>query len=176
MGDAMKQVRTIPVCLAAALLCTALAPLHGQGPKSITACDLLSGADIRRVSGRTDVAMKPPQSEPVPGLSNCQHPGKFDVSLMLATRTKERFAQMRDTYAKAPPRAGYAVESVSGIGEEAYFAIRGERVQLHARAAGRELTVEIHRSYAQDAGELPPQAEVKQMAVKLAKVAVAKLR
>jgi hypothetical protein len=95
---------------------------------------------------------------------------------MLAPRTKERFAQMRDTYAKAPPRAGYTVESVSGIGDEAYFAIRGERVQLRTRVAERELAVEISKSYAFDAGEPPPQAEAKQLAIKLAKAAVPKLR
>ena len=168
--------RAIPARVAAALLCTGFATAYGQGSRSITACELLSGSEIRRITGRTDVATRAPQSDPVPGLTNCQHPGAFLVSLMLAPRTKERFAQMRDTYAKAPPRAGYTVESVPGIGEEAYFAIRGERVQLRTLAAGRELAVEISKSYANDAGELPSQADAKQMATKLAKAAVAKLR
>jgi hypothetical protein len=170
------QRHTTLACLAAALLCTGFAPANAQGSKSITACDLLSSADIRRITGRTYVATKPPESDPVPGLTNCQHNGAFLVSLMLAPRTKERFAQMRDTYAKAPPRAGYTVESVRGVGEEAYFAIRGDRVQLRTLSAGRELAVEISKSYAFDAGEPPPQAEAKQMATKLAKAAVAKLR
>jgi hypothetical protein len=171
----MQRHRTL-ACLAAALLCAGFAPTYAQGSKSITACELFSPAEIRRITGRTDVATKPPQSEPVPGLTNCQHVGAFQIGLMLAPRTKERFAQMRDTYAKAPPRAGYTVESVPGVGEEAYFAIRGDRVQLRTLAGGRELAVEISKSYANDAGEVPPQAEAKQMAAKLAKAAVAKLR
>ena len=170
------QRRSIAGCLAAALLCTAFAPTRGQGSKSLTACELLSPTEMRRITGRNDVATKPPKSEPVSGLTNCQHSGAFLVSLMLAERSKVRFAQMRDTYAKAPPRAGYTVQPVPGIGEEAYFAIRGDRVQLRTLVAGRELAVEISKSYAFDAGELPPQTEVKQMAVELVKAAVAKLR
>ena len=54
----MQRHRTL-ACLAAALLWAGFAPTYAQGSKSITACELFSPAEIRRITGRTDVATKP---------------------------------------------------------------------------------------------------------------------
>jgi hypothetical protein len=158
-------------------LFSAAPAMHAQSRPGIgiTACDLLSAAEIQRIVGRADVATVPAQPENMEFHSNCIRRGAFDLGITIASETPVMFARMRDTYAKAPTRLGYTVEKVSGIGTDAYFLIDKDRVQLKALLRDKELTIAVSK-ISMLPGRMPPPPEAKAIARELAKAGVTKLR
>ena len=154
--------------------CPVHAPAAAQKPT--TACALLTVAELRRAAGRNDLATVPERSDTEGAMSNCERSGAVDVTLMLVPSSKAQFARMRDTYVKAPARVGFKVEPVSGVGEEAYLAMRRGRVQLRTLVGSRELTVELQKVSSATPGEMPPEPEAKALAVRIGKAAAAKLK
>ena len=164
--------RLIPL-LAVACGWIASSPAVAQrSPKGVggkTACSLLSAAEIQRTTGRTDVARSPGHAEELDFTSNCQYAGAVDITIHLGAQTKVMFARERDTYAKAPTRLGYRVEPVSGLGDDAYYLSYAGKAEVRTMVGETELAVSL-------SGSLPPEADAKMMALRLAKAAVAKLR
>jgi hypothetical protein len=149
--------------------------VHAQTAKPQAACELVSVAELRTLSGRNDLSTRPERSDTQGALSICERSGTFDVTIMTSPSNPARFTQMRETFAKAPPSAGFKVERVPGVGDDAYFAIRGERVQIFTLAGGKQVTIELKKSY-MEGSAMPPEPQAKAIALKLAKAAAAKLR
>lgn len=160
----------------ATLLISGSAPSTAAAQKPTTACGLLSVAELRRAAGRNDLATLPERSDEEGKMSNCERSGAIDVTLVLMPSSKTQFARMRDTYAKSPASVGFKVESVSGVGEEAYYVARRGRVQVRTLVGGRELTVEMQKISAATPGEMPPDPEAKAIAVRIAKAAAARMQ
>ena len=141
----------------------------------VTACDLLSAAEIRRIVGRADVATAPGQPEDLEHHTNCIRMGAFDLGITIANETPVMFGRMRDTYAKAPARLGYKLEKVPGVGDDAYFLIDKYRVQLKSIVRDKELTIALSK-ISMLPGRMPPEADAKAIALKLGRAGVTKLR
>jgi hypothetical protein len=149
------------------------------GSKTITACELLTSAEIRTITGRSDLATAKPMREDQQFHTNCIHSGApytgaVDIGITVAPETKVMFGRMRDTYVKAPARLGYRVEKVSSLGDDAYYLIDKSRVQLMTIAGETQLTVALGEI--NPGAKLPAEPEAKAMALKLAKAGLAKLR
>ena len=170
------MMRALLIAAGAAVLTLGIAVTPATAQKPTTACALLSVAELRRAAGRNDLATVPERSDVEGAMSNCERSGAIDVTLMLVPSSKTQFARMRDTYVKAPARVGFKVEPVSGVGEEAYLAIRRGRVQLRTLVGARELTVELQKISSATEGQMPPEPEAKALAVRIAKAAAAKMR
>jgi hypothetical protein len=151
------------------LVTPAAAAQKSKGVDGKTACALLSADEIKRAAGRTDVARRTSHmDEDTDVSSNCQYWGEVDVTLHIGKETKVMFGRMRDTYVKAPARLGYAVERISGLGDDAYYLIYKGKVEVRALRGDKELAVSL-------SGSLPSDTEAKKMALSLAKAALAKL-
>ena len=172
----MPRTTSRATLLVAALsLAVPASATHAQAAKPKSACALISVAELRTLAGRNDLGTAPERSDTEGAMSNCERPGAFDVTILTSPSDRARFARMRETFVKAPPRVGFKVEPVAGVGDDAYFAIRGERVQIFTLAGGTQVTIELKKSYS-GAGAMPPEPQVKAIALKLAKAAAAKLR
>ena len=147
----------------------AIAQKDAKGPGGKTACALLSVDEIKRATGRADVARGTDHmDEDTQFSSNCLYWGAIDITFHIGTQTKVMFERRRENFAKAPARLGYTVEGVSGLGDEAYYLIDKGKVQLWALRGELELVVSL-------SGSLPPDTEAKKMALAIAKVVAAKL-
>jgi hypothetical protein len=86
---------------------------------TLQACSLLSPAEFKQITGRTDILSRGPQAaEPdeVPeGVSECEFLG-FSVSLVDKVN-HERF----ETTRKQLAQSGNKIQPVSGVGDEAYL-------------------------------------------------------
>ena len=166
-----RQVRWIPlaVCLlsGSAVVATAQQPAKGVGGKF--ACALLSPADIKQITGRSDVARSEGQPEEAPFTSNCLFMGAIDITIHLGNQTKVMFGRQRDTYAKAPAKLGYKVEPISGLGDDAYYLSYSGKAEVRAMVGETELAVSL-------SGSLPPEPDAKNLALGLAKAARNKLK
>ncbi len=169
--------RALVVVSLLSLACvTPLAAAQGKPTSSgaVSACSLLSPADIRQITGRTDLATGDPDPEEMPGHSNCIFSGAFDIGITVNATSKAMFLRMRDTYRKAPSRLGYRVEEVPGLGDGAYFLIDKSRVQLFTLHGEKELRISLAKiTFAP--GEMPPEPKAREIALSLAKAAGAKL-
>ena len=153
--------------LAVALLVLTLSSSTQLGGKH--ACALLTPADIKQLTGRNDVARTTEKPEESQFSSNCQYFGAFDITIHIGNQTKVMFGRERDTYAKAPARLNYKVESVTGLGEGAYTLSYSGKMEARAMVGEIELVVSL-------SGSLPPDADAKKMAIALTKAAAAKLK
>ncbi len=174
----MKRISAFAVALIAATTPFANAQVK-VGGKTITACELLTSADIRTITGRSELATARPMREDQQYHTNCiysgaPYSGVVDIGITVAPETKVMFGRMRDNYLKAPARLGYRVEKVPGLGDDAYYLIDKSRVQLLAIAGETQLTVAL--AEVNPGSKLPPEPEAKMMALKLAKAGLAKLR
>ena len=134
-----------------------------------TACALLSQAEIRKATGRNDVANRTTHmDEDTQFSSNCQHWGAIDITVHIGTQTKVMFERERDTYAKAPARLGYKIQPISGLGDNAYFMSYSGKAEVRTIVGEKELAVSL-------SGSLPPDPEAKQMAINVAKAGLVKL-
>lgn len=171
--DPMSSNPRLIALLAVACGWIATAPVVAQqSPNGVggkTACSLLSAAEIQRATGRTDVARSPGHAEELNFTSNCQYWGAVDITIHLGAQTKVMFGRERDTYAKAPPRLGYRVEPVAGLGDDAYYLSYSGKAEVRTMVGETELAVSL-------SGSLPPEADAKTMALSLAHAAIAKLR
>lgn len=159
--------------IVAACLATVAPPAIAQksaaGPNGKTACALMTASDVQSAAGSKHVALRTTHmDEDTKFSSNCQYWGDVDITLHIGTETKVMFGRMRDTYTKAPPKLGYTVERVSGLGDDAYYLTYKGKVELRALRGETELAVSL-------SGSLPPDAEAKKMALGIAKAAMAKL-
>jgi hypothetical protein len=146
---------------------TASAPAAAQGGKH--ACALLSAAEIKQLTGNDKVARSAGRPEESQFSSNCMYEGAIDITIHIGSQTKVMFGRERDTYAKAPARLNYKVESVSGLGEGAYTLSYSGKMEARAMVGETELVVSL-------SGSLPPEADARKMAVALTKAAAAKLK
>jgi hypothetical protein len=167
----MRRTR-FPVLVAVALTCLTSSAGVAQKTKGVdgkTACGLLSADDIKRASGRSDVARRTDHMDADTDVSsNCQYWGAVDITVHIGKQTKVMFGRERDNYTKAPPRLGYRVERVSGVGDDAYYLIQNGKVEVRAMRGETELAVSL-------SGSLPPDADAKKMALGIARAAAAKL-
>ena len=165
--------RFIPLMVAAVVVSAsseAAAQKSAKGWSGKTACALLSPAEIKQASGRSDVANRTSHmDEDTQFSSNCQYWGAVDITIHLGSQTKVMFARERDTYAKATARLGYKIERLSGLGDDAYYMSYSGKAEARAMLGETELAVSL-------SGGLPPDQDAKKMAVDLAKAAAAKLR
>src|SRR5947207_4773275 len=166
--------RTPPnALLAVAFICITTSTAAAQKSKGVdgkTACGLLSADDVKRAAGRTDVARRTSHmDEDTDVSSNCQYWGAVDITLHIGKETKVMFGRRRDNYAKAPARLGYVVERISGLGDDAYYLVDNDKVEVRALRGDTELAVSL-------SGSLPSVPEAKKMALNLAKAAVGKLQ
>ena len=163
------QLALLVVASVVALTSPAVAQKTAKGPGGKTACALLSADEVRKATGRSDVARRTDHmDEDTDFSSNCQYWGAFDITLHIGTQTKVMFGRERESYAKAPARLGYTVERVPGLGDDAYYLIDKTKVSLRVMRGEMELAVSL-------SGSLPADAEAKKMALNVAKAAVAKL-
>jgi len=133
------------------------------------ACALLSVADIQKITGRSDVARSAGKPEEGQFRSNCLLLGAFEISVHIGDQTKVMFGRERDTYAKAPAKLGYKIETIKDLGDEAYYKIYSGTVEARAILGEVELAISL-------TGPVPPEAEAKTMAFNLAKAVIAKLK
>ena len=133
------------------------------------ACSLLSDADIARVTGNPNRFKVPIQRSELPsGLTQCNY---YALDLALTPRmTPQSFASTRKAQEGGK---NVTIESVSGVGDEAYFYVRSRRstnnVGIIVRAGQYQVAL----------GNLIPADSVawfKPKLVELAKLAVTKLR
>ena len=165
----MHLISFVAVAYAATIASPAIAQTKSKGPGGKTACALMSASDIKRATGRDDVARRTDHmDQDTEFSSNCQYWGAFDITLHIGTQTKVMFGRERDNYAKAPARLGYTVERVSGLADDAYYLIDKSKVELRAMKGETELAVSL-------SGSLPAGPEAKKMALGIAKAAVSKL-
>ena len=168
----MRRSTLVRALAAVAFTCITSLPAMAQKAKGVdgkTACALLSADDIKRAAGRSDVARRTDHMDADTDVSsNCQYWGAVDITLHIGKQTKVMFGRERDTYSNAPPRLGYRVERVSGVGDDAYFLTSNGKVELRAMRGETELAVSL-------SGSVPPDAEAKKMALGIAKAAAAKL-
>lgn len=160
---------------AAGSVATAQATGRAASERPVSACALLTAADIRRITARSDLATAPPHPEESSGHSNCIYSGAVDVGVTVNSTTKTMFLRMRDTYGKAPSRLGYRVEPIAGLGDDAYYLLDKSRVKVTALVGQNELTIALTK-ISMLPGEMPPEPAAKAMALTLAKAAVARLR
>jgi len=157
------------VTWAVAAVSPAIAQKSAKGVGGKTACGLLSAAEIRQAAGGRDVARRTDHLDADTDVSsNCQYWGAFDITLHIGTETKVMFGRVRDNYAKAPARLGYSVESISGLGDEAYYLVYKGKVEVRSLHGDKDLAVSL-------SGSLPPDAEAKKIALAIAKAVAAKL-
>jgi hypothetical protein len=140
-----------------------------KGVAGKTACALLSPADIKQITGRSDVARSAGKPEEAPFTSNCLFMGAIDITIHLGTQTKVMFVRERDTYAKAPAKLGYKVEPISGLGDDAYYLSYSGKAEVRAMVGETELAVSL-------SGSLPPEPDAKKLTLGLAKAARNKLK
>ncbi len=167
----MRRIHWLPLAVASIVTLTspAAAQKTTKGPGGKTACALLSADEIKRATGRDDVARRTDHMDQDTDFSsNCQYWGAFDITLHIGTQTKVMFGRERENYAKAPARLGYTVERVSGVGDDAYYLIDKAKVSVRVMRGEMEIAVSL-------SGSLPADAEAKKMALNVAKAAVAKL-
>jgi hypothetical protein len=170
MRGTTRFIPLIAVIAAVSASSEAAAQTSAKGWSGKTACALLSAAEIRQAAGRPDVANRTSHmDEDTQFSSNCQHWGAIDITVHLGSQTKVMFGRERDTYAKAPARLGYKIERLSGLGDDAYYMTYSGKAEARAMVGETELAVSL-------SGSLPPEPQAKQMAVSLAKVAVAKMK
>jgi len=167
----MRSKRSVTA--AALVLVITAAPLAAQQPAKGTyakhACALLGPDEIKKVTGRSDVARTTEKPEESQFSSNCQYWGAFDITLHVGAQTKVMFGRERDTYAKAPAKLGYKIEPLKGLGDDAYYMTHNGRVEARAMLGETELAVSL-------SGSIPPEPDAKTMAVNLAKTVLAKLK
>jgi hypothetical protein len=168
----MRSRPSAVTLLSVALICIATSAAAAQKSKGVngkTACGLMSADDVKHAAGRADVARTTSHmDEDTDVSSNCQYWGAVDITLHIGTETKVMFGRMRDTYVKAPPRLGYVVEHISGLGDDAYYLVDKSGVQVRALRGGTEVAVSL-------SGSVPPTPEAKQIALNIAKATLAKL-
>jgi hypothetical protein len=167
------RMRTLPATLlSVAFMCITASTAAAQKSKGVdgkTACGLMSADDVKHAAGRTDVARKTSHmDEDTDVSSNCQYWGAVDITLHIGKETKVMFGRMRDTYVKAPARLGYVVERISGLGDDAYYLVDKNGVQVRALRGETELAVSL-------SGSVPPTPEAKNIALNIAKATLAKL-
>jgi len=158
---------------AALLIVITAASLSAQQPTKGTyakhACALLGSDEIKKVTGRSDVARRTENPEESQFSSNCQYWGAFDITLHVGAQTKVMFGRERDTYAKAPAKLGYKIEPLTGLGDDAYYMTHNGRVEARAMLGETEIAVSL-------SGSIPPEPDAKKMAASLAKSVLAKLK
>lgn len=158
---------TILTLHAAAGARDALAQTSGKstGPH---ACDLLSNADIARITGQPNRLSIAPERGELPSLTQCNY---YALDVALTPRvTSEVFASTRK---QQETGKNVTIESVSGVGDEAYFYVRSRRSTNNVGIIVRAGTYQVAL------GDLTPADSVawfKPKLVELAKLAVAKLR
>lgn len=152
---------------------TSAPPATAQAPTGKTAdihaCSLLADADIGRITGRPNRLNVPPERTEMPnGVTTCNYVG-LDVTLYPRV-TPQSFQATRKT-----EEAGkdVTVESVSGVGDEAYFSVR-------ARRSSSNVGIIVRRgAYQLALGDRMPADSVawmKPKLVELAKLALTKLK
>jgi hypothetical protein len=132
----------------------------------VDACAVLTPAEIKKITGRGDLATGKPDLTPLKTGTECQHSGKHDIGVYVRPNSKQFFAQLRDhekTY------KGYTQEPVSGVGDEAYYMIDKRYVSLNSRVGDKSVRVSMELDGAPVGGH-------KSMVLALTKAAVAKLR
>src|ERR1043166_2340890 len=67
-----------------------------KGVAGKTACALLSPADIKQITGRSDVARSAGKPEEAPFTSNCLFMGAIDITIHLGTQTKVMFVRSEE--------------------------------------------------------------------------------
>jgi len=160
-------VLAVVTCVAAAS--PAVAQSSAKGPGGKTACGLLSADEVKRAAGNPDVARRTSHMDEDTNVSsNCQYWGSFDITLHIGTQTKVMFGRVRDNYGKAPVRLGYVVERISGLGEDAYYLVDKNGLQVRALRGETELAVSL-------SGSVPPTPEAKTIAFNIAKTVIGKL-
>ena len=160
--------------VSATSLARAQAGKQATNAKAISACSLLTAADIKKATGRSDLATGKPEAEEAPSHSNCIYSGAVDIGVTVDDEIPKMFDKMRDNYANAPARLGYRVEKVTGLGDAAYYLITKDRVLLKSLVGEHELMIGI--TALTILAKMPPEAEAKTLAMSLAKAGVAKLR
>jgi hypothetical protein len=132
----------------------------------VDACAVLTPAEIKKITGRTDLATGKPDLTQLKTGTECQHSGKHDIGVYVRPNSKQFFAQLRDhekTY------KGYTQEPVSGVGDEAYYMIDKRYVSLNSRVGDKSVRVSMELDGAPVDGH-------KSMVLALTKAAAAKLR
>jgi hypothetical protein len=157
--------------ISAAQLTAVGSSLHAQAADrpALNACTLLSAQEIKRITGRDDLATAAPHIEQLPGRSNCIYPGSQNLGITVLETPRKMFDRARDMYRNAPPTYKLITfEPATGVGEEAYLLTHNDTqnvVKLVAWVGSRELTIALERGRTQ-----------KQQVTALAKAAAAKLR
>jgi hypothetical protein len=132
----------------------------------VDACAVLMPAEIKKITGRADLATGKPDLTQLKTGTECQHSGKHDIGVYVRPNSKQFFTQLRDhekTY------KGYTHEPVSGVGDEAYYMIDKRYVSLNSRVGDKSVRVSMELDGAPVGGH-------KSMVLALTKAAVAKLR
>ena len=164
-----KHLTALTVGMCVAATSPALAQSSAKGPGGKTACSLLSADEVKRAAGNPNVARRTSHMDEDTNVSsNCQYWGTFDITLHIGTQTKVMFGRVRDNYGKAPARLGYVVERISGLGEDAYYLVDKNGLQVRALRGETELAVSL-------SGSVPPTPESKKIAFNIAKAAIGKL-
>jgi hypothetical protein len=141
----------------------------GDGVNGKHACALLSPDEIKKLTGRKDVARVASKQEERPFTSNCLFFGDVDITVHIGNQTKVMFGRVRDNYGKAPPKMGYKVEPIPNLGDDAYYLTYSGKAEARAILGEIELAISL-------SGPLPAEPDTKTMALSLAKAAVAKLK
>ena len=137
------------------------------------ACSLVDAAELKGLTKRDDYGQKPQASDPSQlrqGTTECDY---LSISYTLTSNmTKEWFARDRRTTEATPDR--WKVESISGLGDEAYYMWdprpgSDRSVGIVVRAGGKRLSIgELASSDSLEAS--------KSLMLSLAKLALPKLK
>ena len=158
------------IAVAAALPLTAPSnELLAQKSSVVSACSLLSAAEIKSITRRSDLAVRKPHVEESEFRSNCIYPGASSIGITVQTTSKQMYEKFRDMYKNAPPSYKLITyERAAGVGQDAYFLTHNDTqnvVAVVALVGGRELKVSLEKGN----GHKPK-------VLALAKAAAAKLR
>lgn len=182
---------TMTIGLAVAALGLAAMESQAQVSKESAnpACALLSVEDVRKITGYADYTISPgdPSGQGVGGGSSCQYSAPtFAVDAKGKPFTPKGplvsvvLIDGRNHTRTAKPRSGCTRESVSGIGDEAYFeacaAMKGIRTPaLYVKAGAKDLIVQMDIDRTER--ETPNiEATMRSKVIALAKAAAAKAR
>lgn len=160
---------TMTLCMPASE--TKLAAQAEAPADSVRACDLLSSADVQKVTGRT--SRKPP-SPLVEAQNKWSHCNYRDAAVWVGLFSRASTAQKYVNQEVVVAGLDEARHAVAGVGDSAaiYYRAKGKdpRGLLVAYAGTRALTVQVDM----DPGQLSEAA--RPYAVGLAKIALAKLK
>ena len=175
----MKTLTSNTFLLASLAFATFALPARAQGSgKALDACKLLSGPEVRSAAKRSDLATGTPRTHQIttPDYSSCILAGTIDVGITLNKNANDYYARMRDTYLKAPAKAGFRVEKQRGLGDDAYvlYAPPGIDVRVEMLVGERRISVSAKKTT--DTNQAVPEAEAKRIALAIATALVPKVR